>query len=860
MEELPTAKPGMPGPLSGVRVIEIGDEKGEYCGLLLAGLGADVVKIEPLGGNSTRHIGPFLGDKPGLDRSLYFWYYNRGKRSVALSLSDPRDVQLLRNLLLTSDVLLDSTDSTAAESLVECGLDSEAVLKMNPRLVVARLTGFGDDGPWAGYKGSDLVHLALGGVTMNCGYDPEPSGTYDLPPIAPQAWHAFHITGEQAAIGIVAALVYRHRSGRGQYVSCAVHEAVSKNTELDLMNWVMLHQPMYRQTCRHAAVGPTAPSIVYTKDGRWFNTINLGARDANCLRPFMQRYGEEEGVSEKQEEETVGVRAIPGSTRRATAMVAVIQRLARQFRYDRFPWKEAQSAGLLWAPIRKPHENVLDEQWISRGTFAKITHPEQGIDCYYPVSKWISTRGSWTHGRRAPLLDEDREEVQRETRRAADILPSRHEGEVECRSPYDKPLSLEGIRVLDFTWFLASAGATRILAALGADVLKVEWKTHPDSGRGACVPEGGREARSRASGPMASTSDPEIGGQFNNKNPGKRGLSLNVEDPRGLAIAKALIAKCDVVAEGFSPGVLERWGLGYDVQRELNPNIIYVKQSGMGAFGEYGRFRAVGPIAAALSGISEMSGLPEPALPAGWGYSYLDWCGAYSMALAIVSAIRHRQMTGEGQWIDASQTEVGIFMCGIPVLDWSANKRAWARYGNRSPFKVAAPQGIYRCTGVDRWVAVSCFTEEEWSALARAAGHEEWLTDPRFETLEKRLANHAEVDIVVEKWTSQRGAYEVMCLLQDAGVAAGVCQNAEDRCDRDPQLKHLKWLTEVTGTKIGTWPLAELPFKMSETPPYVGGRFDRAAPLYGEDNYQVLSELLGMSRSEVDALKAEGVI
>ena len=127
-----------------------------------------------------------------------------------------------------------------------------------------------------------------------------------------------------------------------------------------------------------------------------------------------------------------------------------------------------------------------------------------------------------------------------------------------------------------------------------------------------------------------------------------------------------------MVAEGFSPGVLERWGLGYAEQRKIRPDVIYVKQSGMGAFGTYGRFRAVGPIAAALSGMSEMSGLPSPAPPAGWGYSFLDWFGAYSMALSVLAALYHRDLTGEGQWIDASQTEAGIMLTQVPVLDWLA--------------------------------------------------------------------------------------------------------------------------------------------------------------------------------------------
>ena len=142
-----------------------------------------------------------------------------------------------------------------------------------------KLTPFGEDGPWAGFATSDLVSLALGGVVMNCGYDPDPAGRYDLPPIAPQAWHSFHIAGEQLVIGIVSALLYRLRSGLGQKVSVAIHEAVAKNTEIDLMSWVMLRQPVYRQTCRHALATITNPSISYTKDGRWNLSMHVGERE-----------------------------------------------------------------------------------------------------------------------------------------------------------------------------------------------------------------------------------------------------------------------------------------------------------------------------------------------------------------------------------------------------------------------------------------------------------------------------------------------------------------------------------------------------------------------------------------------------
>jgi len=306
--------------------------------------------------------------------------------------------------------------------------------------------------------------------------------------------------------------------------------------------------------------------------------------------------------------------------------------------------------------------------------------------------------------------------------------------------------------------------------------------------------------------------------------------------------------------------VLDRLGLGYSALKEIKSDIIYVQQSGMGADGLYGRLRTVGPIAASFAGISEMSGLPEPAMPAGWGYSYLDWMGAYGFAQAILGALYYRNMTGLGQAIDASQCEAGLILCGQTVLDWSANGRVWTRSGNRSPNGSAAPHGAYRCKGDDRWLAITCLTEAQWRSLVAVAGHAEWNNDGRFETLGARLANEDALDAAIGAWTVTQDDYACMERLQAAGVPAGVCQTAEDRCDRDPQLKALEWLTEVKGTKIGTWPVPEVPVKLSESPAYIGGPIDRGAPCYGEDNEYVLGELLGYSTAERRGLEQEGVV
>ena len=864
--------------LSGLRVIEVGAEDIEYCGLLLAGLGAEVIKVEPPGGSESRKIGPFLDDRSDINSSLFFWQYNRGKRSVVVDLTTTAGQEQFAGLLAGADILLQSAGPDCL--LDSVGFDVTSLRNQYPWLIDARLSPFGETGPWARYRGSDLVHLALGGVTMNCGYDPEPDGHYDLPPQAPQMWHAYHIAGEQLAIGIVGALLFRQRSGHGQVVSCATHQTVAVNTETDLMSWVMRHVQLRRQTGQHARerIAPF-PTIVPTKDGRWLMhpgfTSARRAPEAIRIMQFLEQFNTFHGLDSgdgaqagSQANEPVHGREITGTgvlersaERDAALRQQAVESFARRFTLANLPWKDGQEAGITWTPVRKPHENVSDDHWAVRGTFTEVDHPEHHRSFTYVTSKWQSTVSGWKAGRRAPLLDEDRESVLATAAPSSAQPLSVAEPLPEPMSVLGRPFPLRGVRILDFSWFLATAGGTRFLAAFGAESIKVEWKGRPDTRLGVMAPVGGREARAKATGPLKAVSDPDMGGQFNNKNPGKRGISLNLSHPKGLEIAKALLAHCDVVAEGFSPGTLDKLGLGYDVMRGIRPEIIYVQQSGMGALGTYGRFRSSGPTAQSLSGLTDMAGLPEPAPPSGWGYSYLDWMGAYSFALAILTGLLHRERTGKGQRIDASQVEEGIFLNGTAILDWSAHRREWRRFGNRSPFKQAAPHGIYRCAGEDRWVAIACFSDQDWQALATIADETgRWRNDSRFVTLAGRLAHQDVLDKLVEGWTSHQDAYHVMHTLQAARVAAGVCQTAEDRCESDEQLAALDWLTELEATKLGRWPVADIPVKLSESMPYVGGPIDHGAPCYGEHNYEVYGELLGLSSDEVDKLSSEGAI
>jgi crotonobetainyl-CoA:carnitine CoA-transferase CaiB-like acyl-CoA transferase len=867
--------------LRGLRVIEIADELGEYCGKVLAGLGADVIKIEPPGGEATRGYGPFLDDREHPNRSLHFWHYNFGKRSVVLDLDNATGRSRLTELLRSADVLLE-TRPTAYWS--QRGLSLDDLMASNPTLVHGRITPFGDDGPWSGYRGSDLIHLALGGVMMNCGYDADTTGVYDTPPIAPQMWQSYHIAGEVAAIQIVAAMNYRLETGRGQRIAVSVHDAVSKTTETDLPDWVYARQPHGRRTCRHSfAVAGTGdrerdqgmsayvPSLARTKDGRWIlpystylsgfdvpfqNTVDTLAKYDAAEDLDDERYGDDSYVRR------------PETLRHVES---VISRFIGSTKYDRHVWQDAQNNGLAWAPVRKPEENLEDEHWSVRNAFLKVEHPELGRSFVQVGGKWVAPDLPWRTGPRAPMLGEHTAEVlnsvgrsgepYRSTKSSQAIPPGRTS---LPKSKHGKPFALSGLRIIDLSWLLASGGAGRFFTAHGAEVIKVEHRSRVDGmrfGRGV-PPPGGREERERATTPLVTNNGGSLNrsGSFMEINAGKRSLSLNLKSVRGKELLCDLIRNADMVIEGFSPGTMDRMGFGYSRLKEINPGIIYVQQSGMGQMGTLGRMRTFGPTAQAFSGLSEMSGLPDPYPPAGIGFSYLDWFGAYQMALAMMAALYRRRTTGQGCHIDSSQVEVGLYLTGSAILDKTANGRSWERYGNASPYKKAAPHGVFPTEGHDRWIAIAAFTQQQWEATADVLGVPSACFDERFLTLDLRSDNDCQLADLLAERTKSWEAHALMAALQQRGVPAGVCQTAKDRCERDPQLEHDGWLVELEQSEIGTWPVKEVPGQMSETPPYIGGFLDRHGPSYGEDTDYVMSTILGLTAEEIEQLRVDGVL
>jgi crotonobetainyl-CoA:carnitine CoA-transferase CaiB-like acyl-CoA transferase len=354
------------------------------------------------------------------------------------------------------------------------------------------------------------------------------------------------------------------------------------------------------------------------------------------------------------------------------------------------------------------------------------------------------------------------------------------------------------------------------------------------------------------------------GGTFYKYNTGgKKSITVNARHPDGLALLKRLVAVSDVVTESFAAGTMARWGLAYEELRRCRPDVIYVSMCGFGHEGPDSHYVTMGPTAQALTGLTFLVGLPDRP-PAGWSFSYLDHVGGYLGALAVVQALHHRRTTGAGQHVDVSQLEPATALNGALLLDFLVNQRPARRPGfppgNRRLHPPAAPQGAYRAAGDDRWIVISCRTEQHWQGLVQALGRPRWAQQERFATAPRRLEHRDELDAQLEGWTQQHDRYDAMELLQAHGVPAGAVQDAADRVERDPQLAARGHFTRLRSREVGELPLEGLPLRMSATPPHTGGSIHRGPPDLGEDTDTVLRELLDLDDSQLARLHAEKVL
>ncbi|MSQ15231.1 MAG: CoA transferase [Dehalococcoidia bacterium] len=401
-------------------------------------------------------------------------------------------------------------------------------------------------------------------------------------------------------------------------------------------------------------------------------------------------------------------------------------------------------------------------------------------------------------------------------------------------------LPMEGIRIADFTWWLAGTNATRILANYGAEVIKIESSAHMDTARNVNPALPAKPGTGVSSG-------------YNVLNPSKLAINLNLKHPKGIELVKRLIAVSDIVSDNMSGGATERLGLGYDELVKIKPDIIVINMPVMGPGGPHSHWTGQGDQITAAAGLWHMTGYPDK-LGVGPGSVLTDWSGVpYHATTAMLAALHYRNRTGKGQHIVLSQYEAAIDSLGTAILDYTVNGRVQSRTGNRSPY--GAPHGVYQCQGEDRWCAIDVSSDEQWQGLCRAMGDPEWSRTGVFTTVLGRMENVDELDSLIEEWTSDRTAEDVTKRLQGHGVPAGTVQNGRDLLENDPQLKARDYFVSLRYPEGGEMYVGADSFTLSETP----GRPRMHAPLWGEHNEHVFREILKLSADEYAEYELDGV-
>lgn len=418
-------------------------------------------------------------------------------------------------------------------------------------------------------------------------------------------------------------------------------------------------------------------------------------------------------------------------------------------------------------------------------------------------------------------------------------------------------LPFEGLKVLDLAWVVAGPVIGRMLADYGATVVRVESTRRVDTTRVMGPFPGGRiDIRQSA--------------LWENCNAGKLGLALDLNSPGGQQVARDLARWADVLIESFSPGQMERWGLGWETLRAANPSLVMLSTSLMGQTGPFSSVAGYGNIGAAYAGFQQLVGWPDE-FPVGPYGPYTDYVGPRFASVALLAALDHRRRTGEGCRLDVSQAEAGMQFLAPQIADFSVSGRIARHEGNRDP--QMAPHGVFRCRGTapsgaivgtvreqptDRhpaWVAIAVRSDAEWQALAALIGGETLAGDPRYATLEGRKAHEDALEALIDEWTASRGAQEIVESLQWLGVPAHLAASSLDAVE-DPQLREREHFVALAHPLMGTSWVEGARHRLSESP----GAPQRCGPTPGHDNEQVLRSLLGYGDDEIRSLQDAGVL
>ena len=793
--------------LKGYRALDLTGVSGQLCGRVLADLGMEVIKIEPPGGDPVRNLAPFIHSANGKQLSTTFAHLNAGKASKVLDLNKETDRGAFRQLVETADVVLESFQPGELDGK---GVGYKDLAAINPGIVLASITGFGQTGPKKNLACNDLVALAQSGFLYISG-DPL------LPPVRPPETQAYYFASLFAAAGVLAALYRRERTGQGDHVDASMQETLATQEHI-IRLYANENQVSKRAGSQHGSVAPAR--IFPCRDGFVYLYVTR-----QHWKLFLTIWTDHPAVFDAPD-------WLNNLYRRANAdeLNAAVEVFLSKFTMGEIT-DLLQSKGIPCVPVNTPMGFANDEHVKGRGFIAAVEHDGFG-SAKQPAMPFVIDGERISVGS-LPILDSWRSPSY-----ISPVAGERREG-----APHrEKDLGsgngpLDGMRIVSFDHVLAGPYGTTILAELGADVIKVE------SSKGGMDP-----FRFFGTG-----EDPNVSPRFLEFNRNKRSFTVNLKHPKGQSVLHDLVAKADAVLDNYSVDVVERIGLGYNDLRRVKPDIINLRMPGLGTTGPKRHFSTVGVNITAFTGLTYLwnhPGVTNP--PIGSQTVFPDYVSGVLCAIIIISGVLYRDRQKRGAFIDLAQSEATAFMIGASLMKAAASGKNLEPIGNASPS--AAPHDCYPCRGEDRWCVIAAENDEQWMALAKTLGSAV-EQDADFKSADKRLEHRAELNAVISRWTQGKDAFEVMDHLQKAGVPCGVVQTGEDLTN-DPQLKARGFIVAVENPRLGRVVLPNFPLQFTNAKLTRRWEF----PVLGRDTEAVLRDVVGYSEETVKQLRSDGVL
>ena len=813
--------------LGGVRVLDLATSRAEMTGRVLADMGAEVIKVEPPWGTPSRKLPPFSDEDP--ERSLYWAAMGFGKRSVVIDLDDEDGRADFRALLATADVLIESFDPGV---MAAWGLGYDDVQDDLPDLIYVSVTPYGQDGPKSDRPATDLTIESAGGLVGL-------QGDGDRPPVPlglPQA--SIH-AGVQAAADTSIALRERELSGLGQHLDVSMQAAVV---------WTLMHATGFPPntggdppgTCAQRNVGGdnmggAVMGVHPCLDGYIVFSIvpgGLGLRHSTLVLKWIEEEGELTGELEGADIDEWAAniaRLVTEDPAEVGRQVVIASENMHRFVAKKTMaecFERAVRDSFMMAPLYTMEDIAKDKHLAARDFWVDIDgHRYPG-----PFAKLSKTPLQLV--RPAPTLGQDQAllaEVGRAPQRAARAPISSNGVRGEDGG------ALHGVKVADFAWVGVGPLISKSMADHGATVVHIESATRPDVLRLAPPFKDNEPGMDRA--------------QFMaNFNSSKIGVALRLDTEQGRDYARQLIDWADVVVESFTPGTMKQFGFDYATLSQERPELIMLSTCLRGQTGPESSYPGFGLQGACLSGLHRITGWPDRQPSGTWG-AYTDFINPRFGSGVLAAAIRHRDLTGQGQYIDLAQSEAGIHFAAPLLLDYLENGRIARAVGHGSMY--AAPNGVFRVQGEERYVAIATETAEQWHALRDTLALEAWSGD-EYDELSARIAAKAEIESAVAEWCASQTPDEVVDCLTRAGVPASMVEWPSDLYE-DAQLTHRNFFVTLNHSVMGPTPYDGLVTKFS------GGtaRLRRAAPAIGEHTHYVLSEILSVPDDEItDALVA----